>query len=80
MTRITSDKGALVNDDRLDALAGAVAYWLEHMGRNQKVALRDHHSKKLDAELKRHIEHAIGRKIKSKSPTVRGIKAMRHIR
>lgn len=29
LTRITREKGALVKDDRLDALALAVAYWLE---------------------------------------------------
>lgn len=34
MTRITRNRGALAHDDRLDALAGAVAYWVEHMARN----------------------------------------------
>lgn len=31
MTHITREKGALNHDDRLDALAGAVAYWTEQM-------------------------------------------------
>lgn len=31
MTRLTREKGALVHDDRLDALAIAVAYWVESM-------------------------------------------------
>jgi len=31
MTRITKDRGALVHDDRLDALAIAVAYWVDQM-------------------------------------------------
>lgn len=30
MTRITKERGALKHDDRLDALAMAVAYWVEH--------------------------------------------------
>lgn len=31
MTRISKDRGALAHDDRLDALAMAVAYWVEQM-------------------------------------------------
>jgi hypothetical protein len=31
MTRISKDRGALGHDDRLDALAIAVAYWVEQM-------------------------------------------------
>lgn len=34
MTRITADRGALAHDDRLDALAGLVAYWLEVFARD----------------------------------------------
>jgi hypothetical protein len=32
MTRITQDRGALVHDDRLDALAIGVKYLVEFMG------------------------------------------------
>jgi hypothetical protein len=47
MTRITRDKGSLSKDDRLDALAMAVAYWVDVMdkdvvpseGRKNKVPL-----------------------------------------
>jgi hypothetical protein len=35
LSRITRDRGALVHDDRLDALAGAVAYWQESLRKNQ---------------------------------------------
>ena len=31
MARITRDKNCLIHDDRLDALAGAVRYWVEHL-------------------------------------------------
>lgn len=34
LTRVTYERGALVQDDRLDALAGAVGYWVEKMGQN----------------------------------------------
>lgn len=34
MTRITRDKGSLVKDDRLDALALAVAHWIEVLDRD----------------------------------------------
>lgn len=36
MTRITKDRGSLLMDDRLDALAIAVAYWVEQMDRDIK--------------------------------------------
>lgn len=32
LARITREKGALVHDDRLDALAGAVRHWVEALG------------------------------------------------
>lgn len=32
LTRITKDRNSLIHDDRLDAVAGAVAYWVEQMG------------------------------------------------
>ena len=76
MTRLTRDRGALRHDDRLDALAGAVAYWLEQMGRDSKQALRDHKNAMLEAELKRHMEHSIGRQIDHQSPTLKTIKAL----
>ena len=34
MTRITADRGALAHDDRLDSLAGLVAFWLEVFARD----------------------------------------------
>jgi hypothetical protein len=36
LTRITKDKGALMNDDRLDAVAIGVHYWTEAMARHEK--------------------------------------------
>ncbi len=31
-TKVTRDRGALVKDDRLDALAGAISYWIGALG------------------------------------------------
>ena len=42
LTHLTKDKGSLRHDDRLDALAGAVAYWVESMGRDDLIAHHDH--------------------------------------
>ena len=42
LTRITRDRGALVHDDRLDALAGAVAYWMESLRKNQDTVHDEH--------------------------------------
>jgi hypothetical protein len=38
LTRITRDRGALRHDDRLDALAMAVAYWSEYLSRERAAA------------------------------------------
>jgi len=51
MTRITKDRGALVKDDRLDALAIAVAYWTEQMARDEDKAAAAHREKMLQEEL-----------------------------
>lgn len=53
LTRITRDRGALVHDDRLDALAIAVNYWVETMGRDNNKAANDLKSKALEKELKK---------------------------
>lgn len=62
LTRITKDRGALVHDDRLDALSMAVAYWVEQMARDVDLALQEHKDEKMEAELERFMENAIGYK------------------
>ena len=52
LTHITKDRGSLKHDDRLDALAMAVAYWVESMGRDERNAVDDHRAALLDAELR----------------------------
>ncbi len=60
LTRITKDKGALIHDDRLDALAGAVAYWVEQMGRDTEKAAQVHKEKLFDQELERFRRSVFG--------------------
>jgi len=51
LTRITKDRGALRHDDRLDALAGAVAYWVESMSRDLEQAVDSYKDELLQREL-----------------------------
>lgn len=39
MTRVTTDRGSLKHDDRLDALAMAVGYWVEQMSRDEQLGI-----------------------------------------
>jgi hypothetical protein len=56
MTRITRERHALMHDDRLDALAGAVAYWIEQMSRDIDQAVSDER----EAALLRDLESFMG--------------------
>ncbi len=60
MTRITKDRGSLVHEDRLDALAGAVAHWVEFMNRDTEQAHIAAKEAVIDAELERFMDHVIG--------------------
>lgn len=62
LTRLTRDRGALVHDDRLDALAIAVAYWTESMARDNNKAAHDIQSAALDKELKKFMGNVLGYK------------------
>ena len=62
MTRITRDRGALAHDDRLDALAMAVAYWVEHLSKDQSKVQEAHKEKLLQKELKRWKQGITGQK------------------
>jgi len=52
MTRITRDKGALGHDDRLDAVAGSAAYWVDAMAQDASKAAQKTRDKLMDKELK----------------------------
>ena len=59
-TRLTRERGALRNDDRLDALAMAVGYWVEHMSKDTQQAAQDHYEALRDADLRRFCEQFTG--------------------
>lgn len=58
MTRITKDKGALVQDDRLDALAMAVAYWVGVMDKDVEKNMEEERDRLRDKEIQRFLEMA----------------------
>jgi hypothetical protein len=60
MTRVTKERGALAKDDRLDALAMAVAYWVEQMDKDTQKVLDDHRSEMLRLELQKFSDHVLG--------------------
>lgn len=59
MTRVTAERGSLRHDDRLDALAMAVAYWVEQMGADQRQMEEDTKAEWLQNELDRFLDNAI---------------------
>jgi hypothetical protein len=62
MSRVTRDRGSLAHDDRLDVLSMAVGYWVEQMSRDVDMAMRDSKNQKINQELDRFIQNAVGRK------------------
>ena len=55
MTRITKDRGALAHDDRIDALAMGVAYWVEQMAADVDMEMQERKEALLDEELDKFI-------------------------
>lgn len=60
LTRLTRMRGALKHDDRLDALSIAVDYYTESMDRDEKKAHKDHTTKLMQEEVKKHLK-AVGK-------------------
>lgn len=60
LTRITRERGALAKDDRLDALAMAVAYWVEQMDKDVQQNIQEHRDRALQDELNRFMEQVLG--------------------
>jgi len=57
LTRLTREKGALVHDDRIDALAIAVAYWVEQMAADADEEQLVHRADLLDKELEKFTDN-----------------------
>jgi hypothetical protein len=60
MSRITRERGALAQDDRLDALAIAVGYWVEAMARDVDKAMQETKEQKLKDALHQFMDHVLG--------------------
>ena len=60
--RITRDKGALAQDDRLDALAIAVAYFAAVMAADTKRAVEASRQEAMRKELRKFMERVTGRR------------------
>lgn len=67
LTRITRDRGSLQHDDRLDALAMAVAYWEDQMAQDNEKQNEKRLDKLRDTELKDFMKHVFGSKKKRKA-------------
>jgi hypothetical protein len=57
MSRITRERGALAHDDRLEALAMAVGYWVEEMGVDSETAHDQYQEHLSDQELEKFMEN-----------------------
>lgn len=71
MTRITKDRGALTHDDRLDALASAVAYWVEQMAAQADKIMEDRKQMLMDREIEKFLNNAmnVGGVYRDKTPS-----------
>ncbi len=58
MTRITTERGCLRHDDRLDALSIAVARFTEQMARDEELGISEHRAELLDRDLETFMENA----------------------
>lgn len=61
MTRVTRDRGSLIKDDRLDALALAVHYWTDAMARDVQKAAQQVRREALEQELRTFMAHVVGK-------------------
>jgi hypothetical protein len=52
LTRLTADRGSLANDDRLDALAMAVSYWVESVAQDTERQMATRKEELLSAEVR----------------------------
>ncbi len=69
MTRITRDRHSLAKDDRLDALAIGVHYWVEQMSRDTETAVKDHKQQMLEEDLKKFVEEVSDQRLGTNNQT-----------
>ena len=83
MTRITYDRGALRHDDRLDALAIALGYWVEQVNQDENRGIANMKNKAMDEELRKYMQNAVdpmGRRVRPKSTGLAGIGMGKNLR
>jgi hypothetical protein len=66
MSRITKERGALAQDDRLDALAIAVGFWTEKMGMDVDKAVQAEKDYVFEKEIRHFMDNVFGRKHEEK--------------
>jgi len=62
MTRITKDRGALIHDDRLDALQMAVQYWVDFMAADAEIEIENRKEDLFDIEIENFINGVLDKK------------------
>ena len=69
MTRITKDRGALIHDDRLDALQMAVQYWVDFMAADAEIEIRTRKAELFDMEIEKFMNGVFKDRNIDSSPT-----------
>lgn len=69
LTHLTRDRNSLRHDDKIEAVAGCAAYWVEQLKVDQKKADASHRAKLMDVELKNFMKTVRGRAPKSNNWT-----------
>lgn len=59
LTRMKRERGALAHEDRVEALAQAVAYWTEKMARDKEAAVEEHLDELRRADIERFMNHVL---------------------
>ena len=62
MTRVTKDKGALIHDDRLDALQMAVQYWVDFMAADAEMEIENRKEELFDIEIENFMNGVLNKK------------------
>ena len=68
MTRITKDKGALIHDDRLDALQMAVQYWVDFMAADAEMEIQTRKEELFDKEIEKFMNNVMNKEYIDTSP------------
>lgn len=72
LTRITRERGCLAHDDRIDALAGAVRYWIDRMARDVDDEVRSARERLRDEALANFQGMVFGKQRTPPGPTPHG--------